>query len=424
MTVATPGQAQPAFVEVAVAERELPAGVDPLTLLDGASRDVSFAFDQPTTGLHMAMLGRVRDADGELRGPEESSLVRVGGFAFDSERRPSGLWLGFPATSWFVPRVSVVRTPSGAHARVAVRMDEGGLARAEIELDEIVRRLERRGRTSLPTAPPRYSSWALSSAEEWRCGVETILDRIAEGPLRKAVLARASRVVSNRPWHPPDVVRRLRSANPDSTTFLVQHAGKAFVGSTPERLARLEGDQVHTAAIAGTAPPAPVGGDEDRSFLADAKERLEHALVVEEICRRLDSIATDVFVPEGPSILSTTTLRHLHTPISARLAAGAGLEDVCRCLHPTPATCGLPVDDARPLVRSLESFDRGWYAGGIGYWNGEVGEVVVPLRAALLDEAEATLFAGAGIVEGSVWERELEETRLKMRVMQAALLEL
>jgi isochorismate synthase EntC len=41
----------------------------------------------------------------------------------------------------------------------------------------------------------------------------------------------------------------------------------------------------------------------------------------------------------------------------------------------------------------------------------------------LLRDREALLCAGAGIVAGSRWEDELEETRLKLRPMLAALVE-
>ena len=91
-------------------------------------------------------------------------------------------------------------------------------------------------------------------------------------------------------------------------------------------------------------------------------------------------------------------------------------------LHPTPAAGGLPRQAALPLIRSYEGFDRGWYAGPVGWVDarGE-GEFAVAIRSALLRGNEAVLYAGCGIVAGSEPEREYEESCLKMRPMLWAL---
>jgi menaquinone-specific isochorismate synthase len=66
--------------------------------------------------------------------------------------------------------------------------------------------------------------------------------------------------------------------------------------------------------------------------------------------------------------------------------------------------------------------NRGRYAGPVGYFDvaGD-GEFAIALRCAELAGARARLFAGSGLVTGSVPEEELEETRLKLRAMLSAL---
>ncbi len=97
--------------------------------------------------------------------------------------------------------------------------------------------------------------------------------------------------------------------------------------------------------------------------------------------------------------------------------------DVATALHPTPAVCGAPRDAARATLAARERLERGWYAGGVGWFDADGGEIDVALRAGLLEGRRAILYAGAGIVAGSDWEAELEETRLKLRPLLGALLE-
>ncbi|MDG2307143.1 MAG: isochorismate synthase [Candidatus Binatia bacterium] len=423
MTAAIPAGLirEPRFL--CVGERVLDRAMDPLDFLTCVGDERAFYFERPADGVSIAAAGVVPGIEEPDRGQEPAGL-RVGGFAFDRSRAPDGQWSGFPDASWSVPRVALLNRDGESVLRVAATADEGGGARVEAGLDEVVRRLGR------PTSAPEsegvahYQMEALGSVAHWKAAVEATLADIAAGRLSKLVLARAARITADVPWRRFRIARRLRAAHPGATVFAVTFGTRTLVGATPERLARLDDRRLTTAAVAGTAPPAPIGGEEDRAFLADQKERREHAVVVDELQRRLAPLTTDLVVPEAPAILTTPALRHLHTPISAELRAGRGLLDVCGELHPSPAVCGLPVDFAKEALREREQIDRGWYAGGIGWLDEGDGEVVVPLRAALLDGRVATLYAGAGIVEGSRWEAELEETRLKMRVMQAALLEL
>ena len=69
-----------------------------------------------------------------------------------------------------------------------------------------------------------------------------------------------------------------------------------------------------------------------------------------------------------------------------------------------------------------EAFDRGWYAGPVGWLGADGdGEMMVALRCGLVEGSQATLFAGCGIVADSDPAREWEESRLKLRTMLLAL---
>src|SRR5262249_50001523 len=154
------------------------------------------------------------------------------------------------------------------------------------------------------------------------------------------------------------------------------------------------------------------------------KERAEHAVVADDLRERLAPLCEALDIAETPAVLRTETLQHLHTPVTGRLRAGLGLLDVVAALHPTPAICGAPRDAARAALPAREGITRGWYGGGVGWLDARGGEAAVAIRTALLHGRRAVLYAGAGIVAGSEWERELEEIRLKLRPLLHALVEL
>ncbi|HBQ61496.1 MAG TPA: isochorismate synthase, partial [Balneolaceae bacterium] len=114
--------------------------------------------------------------------------------------------------------------------------------------------------------------------------------------------------------------------------------------------------------------------------------------------------------------------QHLYTPVHAKIKEGVSRTEVLSKLHPTPAVGGYPREAAMPYINKLEHFDRGWYAGPIGWINayGE-GEFVVAIRSGLINNNEVRFFAGCGIVEDSNPKKEWDETNLKFIPMLTAL---
>ncbi|HEX9123424.1 MAG TPA: chorismate-binding protein, partial [Actinomycetota bacterium] len=149
------------------------------------------------------------------------------------------------------------------------------------------------------------------------------------------------------------------------------------------------------------------------------KEREEHAVVVEAVSQTLSLFCEDLRHPREPELLGTANVWHLSTPFRGRLRPSVeSVLELVSALHPTPAVCGTPRDAARKALVDLEPFDRGLYAGPVGWIdaNGD-GEWAIALRCAEVGEGTARLFAGAGIVADSVPEMELDETERKFRAL-------
>ena len=120
------------------------------------------------------------------------------------------------------------------------------------------------------------------------------------------------------------------------------------------------------------------------------------------IARALRPHAVWVAAPEEPALIKVANIQHLATPIRAQLAQPLGAVELAGLLHPTPAVGGEPHAASAPLIPALEGFDRGWYAGAVGWTDAnDDGEFCVALRCALLRGTEARLYAGVGVVRDS-----------------------
>ena len=107
-------------------------------------------------------------------------------------------------------------------------------------------------------------------------------------------------------------------------------------------------------------------------------------------------------------------VQHLRSRVQGSLRTDIGDADVLCALHPTPAVAGLPPEQARSFIKQMEPFDRGWYAGPVGFVSRAETQFAVALRCGLLVEDVLRIYAGAGIVAGSEALREWQETELKL----------
>lgn len=249
---------------------------------------------------------------------------------------------------------------------------------------------------------------------------------IRAGDLRKVVLARTIEVDAGRVLDPKRLAHRLRAVNPDAYTFAVPTDEGVLVGASPELLVSRFGREVRSNPLAGSAPRS---GDpeEDRANAAalssSSKNREEHQIVVEAVGAVLKPVCEELSWDPEPVLLETPNVWHLSTRFTGflREAAPTALE-LAQELHPTPAVAGTPTVDALAAIDQLEPFERGSYAGPVGWVDGAGdGEWAIALRCAELRGDRATLYSGAGIVAGSDPDEEVDETGRKFRAFLDAL---
>ncbi len=402
--------------------RPLPV-LDLLSLLPAAG-DAIFYWEQPKRGTALLAVGVAVEGrfggQGRLRaaarwwrrmlpeGLHPHVPVAVGGFAFTPRRRRERIWRPFADSLWWVPRLLLVRWPEGATAFLFGAHD------ADLE------------RLLAPQPCPDGPTFRAEAIHEpFAAAVARVLPALRAGAAEKVVLARRLRLRGDGPFHPQPVLARLRVRYPECTIFAVGRGGCWFLGATPETLLSARGGRVRADCLAGSAPRGHTPEEDDRlaaALLLDAKERHEHALVVEAARAALAPLCRRLWLPSGPTVRRLANIQHLHTPLEGELAGPVHLLEVAQRLHPTPAVAGYPREAALALIARLEGFDRGWYAGAVGWLDGQGGgELALAIRSAIVGQGQAVLYAGCGITAQSDPQAEEEESLLKLQPMLGAL---
>jgi len=379
------------------------------------------------------------DAEGLFRGfADPGARARVfGGFSFWPTRRTDPVWSSFPPALFHLPEVELEHDPSTGTCTLVVRararqdaerrwerwagaLDRShtlgrprGLATAAGGMDA-VGPSHRRRRYAVPVRVFE------TERATWGRMIWQALSRIRAGDAEKVVLARTLEVAPPRPLEPADLVGALWEENHGSHVFLFEPvAGQVMVGAAPETIATLVNGVVKATAVAGSAR---VGADSvetaqlARELFNSEKDRAEHDFVVRDMVARLRALGCTVQRDVEPHVLALARIQHLETKIAAEVPAGVSLLNILESLHPTPAVCGIPRSVALSVIKESELFDRGWYAGPVGWFDSEGKGIFVPaLRSAVCSGDRWRLFAGGGIVPGSDPALEWEETELKFR---------
>ena len=348
---------------------------------------------------------------------EGSDARYFGGMRF-APAGPSGTrWRSFGCARFVLPRFELHEDREGCTIVLNI------IPSAD-RLEDVLEDIHRLGEApagrpdSLPLPVGRIDAPDLAG---WRQGMAGALHAFTRGALEKVVLARRATYTFDQPLDPLALARSLEAATPSCFHFVIQpEAGTAFVGATPERLFRREGRRAWTEAVAGTRPRGrdPVQDTTLRDeLLASEKERREHDYVADQILAALAPFAAareaDPIAP-----LALTSKWHLRTAIRAGLKDGVHTMDLLEALHPTPAVAGTPTAAALARIAATEPFDRGWYAGPVGWAGADAAEFAVAIRSGLVRQtasgAALDLYSGAGIVRGSDPEAEWAEIEHKV----------
>lgn len=364
----------------------------------------------------------------------QAGMILLGGFSFFDEIH-GPMWNSFAPASFTVPKWMIVKDGKFNIVTLAVEVDAfdsaGALRQylrnqlqniAETVRQNSTQKTDNNSKININTNPLDTGS----GHKEWVSSIKRAKNEIKQQTFKKIVLARHLTVSKNAGTTPTKVLNNLRQQYPNCYNFLVhQSSGKTFLGSTPERLGAFRNQLLLTDALAGSIQRGNTATEDafyEKHLSNSAKDRDEHNFVIRDIEERLSPYAKTLKRNEQPEIKKLSNVQHLYTPIRAQLHDDISMLDVIGKLHPTPAVGGYPWKDASDYINKLEQFERGWYAGPVGWFNiSGNGEFAVGIRSGLFTETEAHFFAGCGIVADSDPEAEWEETNLKLKPMLSAL---
>ncbi|WP_199431296.1 isochorismate synthase [Qaidamihabitans albus] len=257
--------------------------------------------------------------------------------------------------------------------------------------------------------------------------VASAITALRDRGLRKVVLARALDLEFDAPVRPEPILRNLVKDNPRGYTFAASlPSARTLVGASPELLLSRTGSRVVSHPHAGSAPrsPDPVTDTENgKALLSSRKDHIEHAVLTEAVVETLRPFCRKLDAPTVPDLVSTPTMWHLGTTVTGELVdRDVTALRLAAALHPTPAICGTPTGSARELVNELEPFERGYYAGAVGWVDADGdGEWAVSIRCAEVAERSLRLYAGGGILPESDPHAELAETSAKFTTLLRAM---
>lgn len=238
--------------------------------------------------------------------------------------------------------------------------------------------------------------------------------------------------LSHRFWTKCDVpafelYKALRQINPSSFASFLDFGELKIVGSSPERLLKVEGRDVQTRPIAGTRPRGE-NPEEDLEksleLILSDKERAEHIMLVDLERNDLGRVCeyATVKVNELMALEEYSHVIHIVSNVQGRLKDGFDRFDLIRAAFPGGTITGCPKVRCMQIIDELEPVARGPYTGGVGYlsFNGDM-DLNIVIRTFVIKGRDAYVQVGAGIVADSDPALEYDETLYKAQALLKAL---
>ncbi|MGK7378105.1 isochorismate synthase [Planococcus sp. 1R117A] len=353
--------------------------------------------------------------------------ILFGGFSFDPLNETQSEWTHFPQAYFAVPSFQLIIKDDQAYVSINLITNEDATFNA---FEALRKERDRLIHAAQVMERPKYQKPLVVERteikkEQYMDSINKVTALIKAKQAQKVVIARSLRLEFEQPLSSASALYQVSEEQPESFLFGLEAQNQLFFGATPERLVKVKDRLALSTCLAGSTPrgntvekDAKLGNE----LLYDKKNRSEHQFVVNMISEVFNEHSSHMFVPQKPKLMKIRDIQHLYTPVEGELKPDSTLFDLVKALHPTPALGGEPKQEALSLIRQYETMNRGFYAAPIGWIDAKGdGEFAVAIRSALLNEKEAYLYAGGGIVEDSTSESEYAETWVKFRPMLRAL---
>jgi len=236
-----------------------------------------------------------------------------------------------------------------------------------------------------------------------------LIDFLNHNTLDKVILSRLKKVDTN--FNPIELFKVLNKNYNNTFNYLISIEGiGTWIGSTPELLLSRDEDHFKTVSIAGTKQYEVVKWGE--------KELEEQQIVTDYISKTLQNNSIR-FLKSDTETIKAGHVFHLQTKFEGEI--NNNLSNLTKALHPTPATCGLPKQEAKSHIESIEQHNRKFYTGFLGPTSKKNSKLFVNLRCLEIQKQHAFLYLGGGITAQSIAEDEWNETENKANTLLEAI---
>ena len=411
-------------------------GANPAMIVCGDETEISIKENNSEKKLHISMFDFLREHFGKYKLKNTEGLPSFIGGAIG--------YFGFSCAGWFektVKKISENKDNAGLmfyrtivafdHAKQLIKIislvfkDEAENAKELRNLFENAKEKNAELKEILENNPINLPKKKVQSAKckepvsnwkrnDFENAVRKIKGLIAAGECYQVVLSQCFTRRTNA--DPVSIYRALRSLNPSPYMFLLKIGEKAIVGASPEMLVRCEGKKLEYRPIAGTRKRGK-NFEEDEIFAKemrnDEKEIAEHLMLVDLGRNDLGRVAEygTVKVKDLMNVEKFSHVQHLVSYLFADLREDFDRFDALAACFPAGTVSGAPKVRAIEIIQKLEPTPRGIYSGAVGYidYSGNL-DTCIAIRTLVLENGEAKIQAGAGIVADSVPELEFEET--------------
>ena len=240
--------------------------------------------------------------------------------------------------------------------------------------------------------------------------VQKGINAIQNGDFGKVVLSRKESFLVPK-FELITTFQKLLQSYPTAFSYCFFHPKVGlWLGAFSEQLIRVKNKNLHTMAVAGTQVY-----QENQTAFWESKEKAEQQFVTDFITESLTHYVTDTKISE-PYTMKAGNLIHIKTDIEAALNEPSNLKEVIKILHPTPAVCGFPKDEAKKFIINNEGYQREFYSGFLGELNHDFEkeenstDLYVNLRCMKVENETVSLYVGCGITKDSIPENEWTET--------------
>jgi len=360
----------------------------------------------------------------EFRHPEDSRLLLIGAFGYD-------LLLQFDPIELRLPRDE----QKDLHLFLCDDIYFMDRKKEVIERFQYDFSGEGRDTAGLPRTSPEVKSTTATGeraeivsdhrAEEYVEKVEKVREGMRQGNYYEVILRQTFRAPFD--GSPSELFRRIQQSSPSPYEFLLQMGEEQLIGASPEMFVRVEGEQVETCPISGTARRSgdPLRDAESiRQLLNSTKEESELTM-----CTDVDrNDKSRVCVPGSVRVIgrrlieSYAGLFHTVDHVKGTLMEGFDSLDAFLTHMWAVTIIGAPKKAAAQAIEDLEKDARGWYGGAVGMLNlnGDINTGIT-IRTVHLKNGVARYAAGATLLYDSDPRNEDQECRLKATAFFRAL---